>query len=128
VSSKRHEPSDPVPADPQPARCGVAAKLAAIPKSSKTDAVLYALENELARIESAKPLAERLRPLQDRIAKRPATGPVIGIDASAIVAILSREPGCDTMIAVLERSESAVTSPIAVYETRPPSLHPWRPN
>ncbi len=51
-----------------------AAKLAAIRKSSKTDAVRQALENELARIESAKPLTERLRPLQDRIARRPATG------------------------------------------------------
>jgi antitoxin VapB len=52
----------------------LAAKLAAIRKSSKTDAVRQALENELARIESAKPLAERLRALQDRIARRPATG------------------------------------------------------
>ncbi len=52
----------------------LAAKLAAVRKSSKTDAVRYALENELARIESAKPLTERLRPLQDRIASRPATG------------------------------------------------------
>ncbi len=52
----------------------LAAKLAAIRKSSKTDAVRQALENELARIESAKPLTERLRPLQDRIARRPATG------------------------------------------------------
>ena len=46
----------------------LAAKLAAIRKSSKTDAVRQALENELARIKSAKPLADRLRPLQDRIA------------------------------------------------------------
>ncbi len=52
----------------------LAAKLAAIRKSSKTDAVRQALENEIARIESAKPLTERLRPLQDRIARRPATG------------------------------------------------------
>ena len=52
----------------------LAAKLAAIRKSSKTDAVRQALENELARIESGKPLAERLRPLQDRIASRPSTG------------------------------------------------------
>jgi antitoxin VapB len=33
-----------------------------------------ALENQLARIEGAKTLAERLRPLQDRIAQRPSTG------------------------------------------------------
>jgi antitoxin VapB len=52
----------------------LAEKLAAIRRTTKTDAVLQALENELARIESAKSLAERVRPLQDRIAKRPATG------------------------------------------------------
>ncbi len=52
----------------------LATKPAAMRKSSKTDAVRRALENELARIESAKPLAERLRPLLDRIAGRPATG------------------------------------------------------
>lgn len=52
----------------------LAAKLAAIRKSSKTDAVQQSLETERARIESAKPLADRLRPLQDRIADRPATG------------------------------------------------------
>jgi len=52
----------------------LAARLAAIRRSTKTEAVLRALENELARIESEKTLAERLRPIQDRIAKRPATG------------------------------------------------------
>ncbi len=52
----------------------LAAKLAAIRRSSKTEAVRQALENELARIEGAKTLAERLRPLQDRIASWPATG------------------------------------------------------
>jgi antitoxin VapB len=52
----------------------LAAKLAAIRRSTKTDAVRQALENELARIENAKTLAERLRPLQDRIAKWPQTG------------------------------------------------------
>jgi antitoxin VapB len=52
----------------------LAAKLAAIRRTSKTEAVLRALENELARIESAKTLAERLRPIQERIAGRPATG------------------------------------------------------
>ena len=31
-------------------------------------------ENELARIEGAKSLAERLRPIRERIAKRPPTG------------------------------------------------------
>ena len=44
----------------------LAAKLAAIRHSTKTDAVLSALENELARIEGEKSLAERLKPLQER--------------------------------------------------------------
>jgi antitoxin VapB len=52
----------------------LAAKLAAVRRSTKTDAVLSALENELARIEGEKSLAERLKPLQDRIAKWPSTG------------------------------------------------------
>jgi antitoxin VapB len=52
----------------------LAAKLAAIRHSTKTEAVRQALENERARIESEKTLAERLRPIQDRIASRPATG------------------------------------------------------
>jgi antitoxin VapB len=51
----------------------LAAKLAAIRRSTKTEAVLRALENELARIESEQTLEERLRPIQDRIANRPAT-------------------------------------------------------
>ncbi len=33
-----------------------------------------ALENELRRIEEALPLRERLRPLQQRVLARPATG------------------------------------------------------
>lgn len=33
-----------------------------------------ALENELARIEAAQSLAERIQPILDRIAKRPGTG------------------------------------------------------
>jgi antitoxin VapB len=52
----------------------LAAKLAAIRHTTKTDAVLSALENELARIEGEKTLAERLKPLQDRIAAVPRTG------------------------------------------------------
>ncbi len=52
----------------------LAAKLAAVRRSTKTDAVLSALENELARVEGAKSLAERLKPLQDRIAAVPRTG------------------------------------------------------
>jgi antitoxin VapB len=52
----------------------LAAKLAAVRRSTKTDAVLTALENELARIEREKSLAERLKPLQERIAAVPLTG------------------------------------------------------
>jgi antitoxin VapB len=51
----------------------LAEKLAAIRRSTKTEAVRAALENELARIEGAKTLAERLQPIRDRIAKRPPT-------------------------------------------------------
>jgi antitoxin VapB len=52
----------------------LAAKLAAARHSTKTDAVLNALENELARIEGEKSLAERLKPLQARIGEWPSTG------------------------------------------------------
>ncbi|MBV9287783.1 MAG: type II toxin-antitoxin system VapC family toxin [Hyphomicrobiales bacterium] len=38
------------------------------------------------------------------------------VDASAIVAILMREPECASLMAALERAEDAATSPIAVYE------------
>jgi ribonuclease VapC len=41
---------------------------------------------------------------------------VIVLDASAIVAILSREPDCAALIAALERADRAAASPIAVYE------------
>lgn len=41
---------------------------------SKTEAVKLALKNELNRQEQRVPLRERLRPLQERIRKRPATG------------------------------------------------------
>jgi len=46
----------------------LAAKLAALKHLTKTDAVKLALENELRRIEEEKPLIERLKPLQDRVA------------------------------------------------------------
>ena len=52
----------------------LAEKLAAIKRSSKTEAVRLALENELARIDGAKTLAERLQPIRARIANRPPTG------------------------------------------------------
>jgi antitoxin VapB len=52
----------------------LAEKLAELKHLTKTDAVKLALENELRRIEQEKPLIERLRPITDRIAARPATG------------------------------------------------------
>ncbi|HUY25895.1 MAG TPA: type II toxin-antitoxin system VapB family antitoxin [Candidatus Binataceae bacterium] len=52
----------------------LAKKLAARRHINKTDAVKLALENELRRIDQALPLRERLRPMQNRIAARPATG------------------------------------------------------
>ena len=38
------------------------------------------------------------------------------VDASAIVAILTREPEADAFADVLENSHSAITSPIAIFE------------
>jgi len=52
----------------------LAEKLAARLRTTKTEAVRTALENELRRIDEAVPLRERLRPLQDRVLQRPATG------------------------------------------------------
>ena len=52
----------------------MAERLAGLKRLTKTDAVKLALENELRRIEEEKPLLERLSPIMDRIAARPATG------------------------------------------------------
>ena len=52
----------------------LAEKLAARARMNKTDAVRMALENELHRLDAAVPLRERLRPLQERVLRRPATG------------------------------------------------------
>ena len=52
----------------------LAKKLAARKHLNKTEAVKVALENELRRMEEALPLRERLRPLQQRVLARPATG------------------------------------------------------
>ena len=52
----------------------LAKKLAERKHMNKTDAVKLALENELRRIDEALPLRKRLRPLQDRVLARPATG------------------------------------------------------
>jgi antitoxin VapB len=51
----------------------LAERLAVRKRINKTDAVRMALENELRRVESM-PLRDRLRPLQERILSRPATG------------------------------------------------------
>ena len=48
----------------------LAAKLAV----NKTEAVAQALRNELQRVTEATPLRARLRPIQDRVMSRPATG------------------------------------------------------
>lgn len=52
----------------------LAERLAARTRTNKTDAVRMALEHELRRLDEAVPLRERLRPLQDRVLRRPATG------------------------------------------------------
>jgi antitoxin VapB len=52
----------------------LAVKLAAHLQISKTAAVRLALENELRRLDKAPTLRERLRPLQERVLRRPATG------------------------------------------------------
>ncbi|MBD8906796.1 type II toxin-antitoxin system VapB family antitoxin [Methylorubrum zatmanii] len=52
----------------------LAEKLASRTRVSKTEAVRIALVNELERQESRIPLAERLRPLLDRIDAVPETG------------------------------------------------------
>jgi antitoxin VapB len=52
----------------------LAEKLATRKGINKTEAVKLALENELRRIEETQPLRERLRPLQDQVLARPATG------------------------------------------------------
>jgi antitoxin VapB len=52
----------------------LAETLAARTHLNKTDAVKRALENELRRLDEAVPLKQRLRPIQDRVLARPATG------------------------------------------------------
>ena len=48
----------------------LAAKLAI----NKTEAVARTLRNELQRVAETTPLLARLRPIQDRVMSRPATG------------------------------------------------------
>ena len=52
----------------------LAERLAVRKGLNKTDAVKLALENELRRIEEAIPLKERVRAIQRRVQRRPATG------------------------------------------------------
>jgi antitoxin VapB len=52
----------------------LAETLAARMATTKTEAVAQALRNELQRLDQATPLRERLRPIQNRVLARPATG------------------------------------------------------
>jgi antitoxin VapB len=51
----------------------LAARLAAMKQSTKTEAVLTALEHDLERMEAGKSLAQRLKPLQAQFAALPPT-------------------------------------------------------
>ena len=53
---------------------GLADTLAARRHTTKTEAVKHALEDALLRMDAAVPLRTRLRPIQDRVLARPATG------------------------------------------------------
>ncbi len=52
----------------------LAKKLAARTRLNKTEAVKLALENELRRLQRKTPLRIRVRPLQQRLLRAPATG------------------------------------------------------
>lgn len=52
----------------------LAGKLAERKRTTKTEAVRVALENELRRVEDQIPLWERLEPLREKIAAYPETG------------------------------------------------------
>jgi antitoxin VapB len=52
----------------------LAERLAARRQVNKTDAVRIALQNELRRLDEAVPLRDRVRLLQERVLRRPATG------------------------------------------------------
>ena len=52
----------------------LAERLAARRQVNKTEAVRIALQNELRRLDEAVPLRDRVRPLQQRVLSRPATG------------------------------------------------------
>lgn len=52
----------------------LAEALASRLRITKTEAVKLALENELHRQDQRIPLRDRLKPIQDRIRRRPTTG------------------------------------------------------
>ncbi len=52
----------------------LAEELAARTHTSKTEAVRQALEGELRRLDADVPLRERLRPIQERVRRWPASG------------------------------------------------------
>ncbi|WP_375275613.1 type II toxin-antitoxin system VapB family antitoxin [Methylorubrum thiocyanatum] len=52
----------------------LAERLAAVTHVNKAEAVRMALSNELQRREASLPLAERIKPLLDRIDSYPSTG------------------------------------------------------
>lgn len=52
----------------------LAERLAARRQVNKTEAVRIALQNELRRLDEAVPLRDRVRPVQERVLSRPATG------------------------------------------------------
>jgi antitoxin VapB len=52
----------------------LAETLAARMATTKTEAVAQPLRNELQRLDQATPLRELLRPIQNRVLGRPATG------------------------------------------------------
>jgi antitoxin VapB len=67
----------------------LAIRLAAVKRTTKTEAILHALQAELRRLAHASPLRERLRPLQEEVARLPSTGADADID---FYDSLSRDP------------------------------------
>jgi antitoxin VapB len=55
----------------------LAKQLAALNRTTKTQAVKDALRRELARVQMKKPLWERIKPLRDEIAAYPDSGVVL---------------------------------------------------
>jgi antitoxin VapB len=73
----------------------LAERLAVRQQVTKTEAVRMALENELRRLDEAVPLRARLRPLQDRVSRRPASRPTrLSLTSSAEIPNGSGVGGC----------------------------------